>query len=172
VGRPPRSRDLVRCQAATRAGEEKRYPGPQESVSGRQIRWASLGRALAIGAIVLLGVISLPSLLGGGSPPPLPKDVGLAQAPPPAPPVPASVVAPTTPVAQSPEKRSAKASKSRRSRERAGGHRPGEGHKNKSEGERGSQTGSAVGTSAPSIAVAPAPGYAPAVRRGEFRFER
>jgi hypothetical protein len=43
-----------------------------------QIRWRSVGRAGAIAVAVIGGLIALPSLLGGGDPPPVPPDVGLA----------------------------------------------------------------------------------------------
>ncbi len=65
-----------------------------------QIRWQSVGRAAAIAAAVIAGIVSLPALLGSDRPPPVPPDVGLrpapvASAPPPAPgPDPAPPAAP------------------------------------------------------------------------------
>ena len=50
-------------------------------MSGRQIRWASVGRVAAIVAAAIAGIISLPALLGGDAPPPVPSDVGLAPPP-------------------------------------------------------------------------------------------
>src|SRR3954466_11680414 len=54
---------------------------PQAEVAGRQIRWASVGRAAAVVAAAIAGIVSLPALLGSDAPPPVPADVGLAQAP-------------------------------------------------------------------------------------------
>jgi hypothetical protein len=50
-------------------------------MAGRQIRWASVGRIAAIAAAALAGIASLPALLGGDAPPPVPADVGLAPPP-------------------------------------------------------------------------------------------
>jgi hypothetical protein len=47
----------------------------------RQIRWASVGRVATIVAAVIAGVLSLPALLGGDAPPPVPPDVGLTPSP-------------------------------------------------------------------------------------------
>ena len=58
---------------------------------GRQIRWARVGRIAAIAAAGVLGIASLPALLGGDAPPPVPPDVGLAP--------PISAIS-TTPIAQ------------------------------------------------------------------------
>jgi hypothetical protein len=54
---------------------------PHEGVAGRQIRWRSVGRAAAIAAAAIAGIISLPALLGSDKPPPVPPDVGLRPAP-------------------------------------------------------------------------------------------
>src|SRR5436190_23513449 len=50
-------------------------------MAGRQIRWRSVGRAAAVAAAVIAGIISLPALLGSDKPPPVPADVGLAPSP-------------------------------------------------------------------------------------------
>jgi len=50
-------------------------------MAGRQIRWRSVGRAAAVAAAVIAGIISLPALLGSDKPPPVPADVGLAPTP-------------------------------------------------------------------------------------------
>src|SRR5262245_52164389 len=64
-------------------------------MAGRQIRWPSVGRAAAIGLAVVAAIAALPALLGSGSPPPVPDDVGLAPRPPIA--VSAPVAAPRPP---------------------------------------------------------------------------
>jgi hypothetical protein len=51
-------------------------------MAGRRIRWASAGKLAAIGAAAVIGIASLPALLGGDAPPPVPADVGLVPPPP------------------------------------------------------------------------------------------
>lgn len=80
------------------AGERSAARCLSISVAGRKIRWANAGRAAAIAAAVLAGLASLPALLGGDEPPPLPEDVGLAQV------APSSVTAPPAPAAPVPVK--------------------------------------------------------------------
>jgi hypothetical protein len=64
-------------------------------MAGRQIRWQSVGRAAAVVAAVIAGIVSLPALLGSDKPPPVPADVGLVA--PSAPPVPAPPPTATSP---------------------------------------------------------------------------
>lgn len=65
-------------------------------MAGRRIRWASAGKAIAVGAAVLAAFASLPALLGGPDPQPLPEDVGLAGVAPEAP-APVEVPPPAAP---------------------------------------------------------------------------
>ena len=48
-------------------GEDARHQ-PHRKVGGRQIRWQSVGRAAAIAAAVIAGIVSLPALLGSDRP--------------------------------------------------------------------------------------------------------
>jgi hypothetical protein len=88
-GRPPmsegRSPERLRNAAAAAAidapGEKASEPAPLGGMRGRQIRWGSVGRAAAIAAAAIAGIVSLPAVLGSDKPPPVPADVGLAPQP-------------------------------------------------------------------------------------------
>jgi len=142
-------------------------------VAGRQIRWASLGRVAAIAAAVLAAIVSLPALLGGERPPPVPADVGLA---PPAvaePVAPAVMPAETSQPVANPEHLQPKGKNRLRKRDANTGRReqprrdlrsPHRKHRN----EGGEQVARAP---APAPTYVPAPVYSPPPP-GEFRFER
>ena len=78
-----------------------------------------MGRIAAIAAAAIVGIASLPALLGGDAPPPVPADVGVAPpatgAPPAPPPVAPVVVAPPSDDAPAPPR----LAKRRRAREPA-----------------------------------------------------
>jgi hypothetical protein len=153
-------------------------------VAGLQIRWRSLGRAGAIAAAAIAGILSLPALLGGDRPPPVPADVGLApvqEAPP-------ATATPVTKMAATPDRR---ASQGRHSRQ--GGEHPHlrrershprleRSHPRKQPRPRRVQPHPAADDSpshpAPSVpppsppASSPAYSYVPPPSPGEFRIER
>jgi hypothetical protein len=139
-------------------------------VAGRQIRWASLGRVAAIAAAVLAAIVSLPALLGGERPPPVPGDVGLVPSPSVAATEPA-LPAPAAATAEPPPVRSGAV-------EREGGRGGGQqasGHKRQHRQSRDRDQSGAEDQSqqawAPAATYAPAPVYSPPAP-GEFRFER
>jgi hypothetical protein len=120
----------------------------------RQIRWASVGRVAAIVAAAIAGILSLPALLGGDAPPPVPPDVGLTQAPIPA----APPAAPQPPAPQSRKQPEPPHSRSRpRPVRRPHHHHP---------------THAAAGTVTAIPAPAYVPSYPPAPQPSEFQFER
>jgi hypothetical protein len=138
-------------------------------MAGRRIRWASVGRAAAIALAVIGGLIALPALLGGGSPPPVPADVGLA--PPPAtaqlPPAPA-VPPPALPVERPQGKRDHGRERSlpRRARSHPERKRLHARHRHHDNTEAPSAP------ALPPLSAAPTYSYVPPPSPGEFRFER
>ena len=165
-------------------GEELGHP-PQQRMTGRQIRWQSVGRAAAIVAAGIAGIASLPALLGSDKPRPVPPDVGLMSPPASAalPPSPQSPAA--TPQSQA-SRRQSRASTGRRPHsrlaERRRRRRPDRhgareerkpGHWHRGEGsDRGDVT-----PPPPPAPVAPAYSpptysYLPPPNPGEFTFER
>jgi hypothetical protein len=61
-------------------GEEE-AAATQQGVAGRQIRWATVGRFGGIALAIIIGIASIPALLGSDRPPAIPPDVGLAPPP-------------------------------------------------------------------------------------------
>jgi hypothetical protein len=141
-----------------------------------QLRWASVGRAVAIAAAVIAAIAGLPALLGSDRPPPVPADVGLATVDPtdvwlPPDPAPVSDAA----AARTPSSAYAKPSPKPAKRRPAKGGRP-ERHARRRGGERAERRPGAAAP-APSVqavspAYLPAPSYSPPSVTGEFRFER
>jgi hypothetical protein len=129
-----------------------------------------VGRAAAIAAAVVAGIVSLPALLGSDRPPPVPPDVGLT--PPPAPdPVPAEPSPLEPPIPAAPEEgaappRTAKHHlvREKRARGSRSGHQRGRGHH---------QPQRPATPPAPQTTPSylPPPIYAPPAQPREFRFE-
>jgi hypothetical protein len=134
-----------------------------------------VGRAVAIAAAVVAGIVSLPALLGSDRPPPVPPDVGLAP-PEAADPIPANSV-PVEPATAGGQK------------DRPGRHHPARRHPARSHlvrehqgrGKRSRQSHPgrqhedqpvAEASPPPAPAYVPAPIYSPPPQSGEFRFER
>ena len=137
-------------------------------MAGRKIRWANAGRAAAIAAAVLAGLASLPALLGGDEPPPLPEDVGLAQV---APPPVAVPPAPVAPVPAKPPKADRARNKRLAAREAAAARR--DPRRSKREND---SAGDDSDTVAPAVtfipAYGPTPSYPAIPPREAFDFER
>ncbi|MGA8925251.1 MAG: hypothetical protein WB462_03415 [Solirubrobacterales bacterium] len=129
-----------------------------------------MGRATAIAAAGIAGIVSLPALLGSDKPPSVPADVGLVQPPPSAPPPP-----PLTQAASP-----APTAKSRRTRRRQAGRRGPREHphplgehphpRNHHHAHGVRRTPAA--SPSPSTASPPVYSYVPPPQPGEFRFER
>jgi hypothetical protein len=133
-------------------------------VKGSQIRWASVGRVAAIVAAALAGIASLPALLGGDAPPPVPPDVGLAPPPVAAASIPGADASPPVPAAKPAKRR-----RGHRHAPRPTSHRAGHGRRHRR--HHGHATDGAT-SEAPSAIYGPAPLYSPAPAPGEFRIER
>jgi hypothetical protein len=143
-------------------------------MAGRQIRWASVGRAAAIAAAVVVGIVSLPALLASDRPPPVPPDVGLAT-PPTADPIPANP-APVEPHAvAAPKDRPGRhhslrhPAKSHLVREH---HGPDRRSRQSHPGRRHEAQPVAEASPPSPPAYVPVPSYPPPSQPGEFRFER
>jgi hypothetical protein len=138
-------------------------------VTGSQIRWASVGRVAAIVAAAIAGIASLPALLGGDAPPPVPPDIGLAPLPIAAAPIPGADASPPAPAAK-PTKRRHRHRHERRPTHRSAGHRSA-GHARRQRGHR-EHAAHGETSEAPSAIYGPAPLYVPPPSPGEFRIER
>ena len=133
-----------------------------------------MGRAVAIAAAVVAGIVSLPALLGSDRPPPVPSDVGLA--PPPATdPVAADPARVGPPTAAAPKDRPGRHHTARRDpaeshlvRTHQGGKRSRQSHPGR---EHAAQP-VAEPSPPPAPTYVPAPIYSPPPQPGEFRFER
>jgi len=145
---------------------------PQAEVAGRQIRWASVGRAAAVVAAAIAGIVSLPALLGSDAPPPVPADVGLAQAPLTTQPAPVKARA-TPPRASRPKPLRPTGNRlaQRRPRHRLAHRRPPHHHLHHAHASHDHASTPSAPAQAPSPAYIPAPAYSPPLP-GEFQFER
>jgi hypothetical protein len=140
------------------------------------IRWPSFGRSAAIAGAIVLAIVSLPALLGGGDPPPLPPDVGLTStgpAPGPSPPVEAAGVDATPPPAASPPAHLVKRPHGHSRPKRA--HR-GVNHSDRHRADRADRQSDhvqATPPTAPAASYQPTPAYpAPSHTSEGFSFER
>jgi site-specific DNA-cytosine methylase len=134
-----------------------------------------VGRAAAIAAAVVAGIVSLPALLGSDRPPPVPPDVGLA-APPATDPVAADPARVEPPTAAAPKDRPGRHRAARRHPEshlvrthQSGGKRSRQSHRGR---QHEAQPVAEAPPPHPAPTYVPAPVYSPPPQPGEFLFER
>jgi hypothetical protein len=134
-------------------------------MAGRQIRWMSLGKVVAIAAAAIVGIVSLPALLGSDAPPPVPPDVGLSPAPVATVPLPAQRSAGLPPVAPKPRPAKHPLARHERVRERPHPHRERPHDHHKADNTR------APPTTLPPTSSSPVYSQAPPPAPGEFQIE-
>jgi hypothetical protein len=126
-----------------------------------------VGRAAAIGAAVIAGIVSLPALLGSDRPPAVPPDVGLTPRPA-VDPIPAGAAAIEPPAPPAPKERSVDRRPAKPHVVREHSARP---KRSRHHGHHRERPRPKASPPPPPI-YAPAPVYVPPPQPGEFRFER
>src|SRR3954465_10718049 len=147
-----------------------RGPIPHRGMTGRQIRWGTVGRAAAVVAAAIAGIVSLPALLGSDAPPPVPPDVGLTPpvASAPMSPVPSAPVRPRAGHRLARHRQRRERSRDRRERSHP---RPEHPHGRRPDHRRNGDS-TAAGPSGPIVTAPPVYSYVPPPSSEAFGIER